>query len=154
MTKKEQSMIYLDGIPIRLIPKDLDGDGKIGDIENIKSGAFDEQDVIQYTELKQVISELNEDVLSKEGMSPIDMNTTLSSIEKTAYHAFDALVVMKFLPSRSASLISRIGKRLNVSLVGGNSGEGRKQIVDIVGRNQENKKSSLDKMGMMIGKGN
>lgn len=137
----------LDGIKVRLLPKDLDKDGKTGGIENIQIRDAEEQDIMQQSELKEVIAELNEDKLSKEGMSPIDLKTNLSSMEKTAYHAFDALITMKFLP-KSASSISRIGKRLNVSI----GGEGRKQIVDIVGRNQENKKSVLDKMGLSMQK--
>jgi len=138
---------YLDGIPIRLIPKDLDHDGIVGGIENIRQQGIEEQDIMQQSELKEVISELNEDKLSGEGMSPIDMKTNLSPMEKTAYHAFDALITMRFLP-KSASSISRIGKRLNVSI----SGMGRKEIVDIVGRQQEKKKTSVENMGLSMGK--
>ena len=145
--EKIGKIIYLDGIRVCLLPKDIDGDGRIGSTEYVQQRDSDEQDIMQQSELKEVIAELNEDKLSKEGMSPIDMKTNLSAMEKTAYHAFDALITMKFLP-KSASSLSRIGKRLNVSI----SGQGRKDIVDIVGRNQEQKKSVLDKMGLSMGK--
>jgi len=137
----------LDGIKVRLIAKDLDGDGRTGGIENIKIRDSDEQDVLQQSELKEVIAELNEDKLSREGMSSIDMKTNLTFLEKAAYHAFDALITMKFLP-KSASSISRIGKRLNVSI----EGKGRKDIVDIVGRNQENKKNLMQNIGLGVNK--
>lgn len=138
----------LDGIRINIIPADLDGDGMTGGIENIRHQP-DETDALQQSELKEVIAELNLDKLDKEGLSPIDMKTNLSAMEKTAYHAFDALITMGFLP-KSASALSRIGKRLNISI----GGAGRAQIVDLVGRQQEKKKTSLENMGLSMGKGN
>lgn len=128
----ETKIFYLDGIPVKIIKKKP---------EMVESQIMDseEQDILPQSELKEVIAELNMDKLNSEGMSPIDLKTNLSSIEKTAYHAFDALITLGFLP-KSASSISRIGKRLNVSLHGG---RGRKDIVDIVGRNNEKKKNML-----------
>ena len=146
---RSERIYILDGIPIRLIPKDINGDGRIGGIENVQIRDSEEQDVMQQSELKEVIAELNEDKLSKEGMSPIDLKTSLSPIEKTAYHAFDALITMKFLPKTSSS-ISRIGKRLNVSI----GGKGRDQIVDIVGRKNEQKKNMLEHIGISPNKPN
>ena len=136
------AQIYIiDGVPIKLIPKDVNHDGKVGGIETLQMKDMnEEQDIIPQSEMKEVITEMNEDKVTKEGMSSIDSKTILTSMEKTAYHAYDALVSMGFLCKHHA-VLTRIGKRINPSV----GGVGREQIVKIIQGDRENKKSILDK---------
>jgi hypothetical protein len=136
------AQIYIiDGVPVKLIPKDIDKDGKVGGIETLQMKDMnEEQDIVPQSEMKEVISEMNEDKVNKEGMTSIDSKTVFTSMEKTAYHAYDALVSMGFL-CKHHGILTRIGKRINPSV----GGVGRQQIVEIIKGDRENKKSILDK---------
>lgn len=134
----KEKLFILDDVPIRLT---VHQQVKASSMQSAQQP--DEQDIMQQSELKEVIAELNEDKLSVEGLSPIDLKTSLSAIEKTAYHAFDALITMGFLPKKASS-ISRIGKRLNVSI----GARGRDDIVKIIQGQREQKKSMLEHIGI------
>lgn len=105
----------------------------------------EEQEMQQQSELKQIIESLNTDKLNEEGMTSLDLNTALNSYEKSAYHRFDSLIAGNFL-AKTESIISRIGKRLNVSM----ERKGRKDIIEVVGRSQDNRKALVEKLGLKV----
>ena len=92
-----------------------------------------EVEVVEQSEVGEALRQLNDDsVQPKTQMSGIDMRSRLHASEVPSILAVDALVGFNFLPSRCLS-ITRQKKRLAVSV----AGKGREEIVDIVGRKQE-----------------
>jgi len=90
------------------------------------------QNVPESTELGDVLRELNKDVVEDNRMSGIDMRARLHFMEISNILALDTLVAFKLLPIDVLSF-TRQKKRLSVSI----KGEGRKEIVQIVGGIQE-----------------
>jgi len=124
--------MILDGIRCELAQPDLDGDGKTGGTEKVRRDTGITH-ITQPTELGETIQSLNDDSTDYETrMSKIDMNTRLGWSEIPSCLAIDSLVAFKLLPTSSLAL-TRQKKRLNVSL----NGQGRKEIVEIVGGKRE-----------------
>jgi len=126
--------LIIDGVKIKIIPPDLDGDGIIGETELISQRMDNQiQDIIQPTELGESLKELNDDNLDpKSRMSGIDLRSRLHYLEISSILAVDSLVGFKFLPTSCLSF-TRQKKRLAVS----QDGKGRQDIVTIVGGKQD-----------------
>ena len=140
------SIINLDGVKHQLEAPDVDGDGKTGGIEHITkfSNNNNETQINQPTELGEAMKDLDNDDLDPDTrMSNIDMRTRVQVMEVNSLWAIDALVAMRFLPSRCLT-ISRQRKRLLVSL----NGMGREEKVKMtVGqREQEAQKGGIGGM--------
>ena len=129
-------IVNLDGIKMKSEPRDLDGDGITGGVETIR----DNQGITsiqQQTELGETLRELNKDEIEVHtGMSGIDLKSRLHYIEVASILAMDSLVALKVLPTRLIAF-TRQKKRLAVSL----DGKGRQEMVDVVGRKQEQDKA-------------
>lgn len=140
--KKHSNIVWLDGTPARLIPHDLDGDGKTGGIEYISQSTEVTSTVGQPTELGDSLKELNKDVLDKiTNMSGMDMRARLNPIEISSILALDSLVALRFLPL-DALRITRQKKRLSVS----QNGKGREEIVSIVQGKQNRDANNQNKL--------
>jgi hypothetical protein len=104
--------------------EDDNDDGEIDDDEINDQGI---QDIMEPTEMGEVMKELNKDDLeSGTRQSSIDLRARLHYIEHSNLLAVDSLVGFNFLP-QSCLALSRQKKRLSVSL----DGMGRKEIVQI-----------------------
>lgn len=92
------------------------------------------QDIVENTEMKDALEELNKDDIDpRTGKSAIDMRSRLHIIEEAAIIGLDSLAEYHYLPLKSKS-ISEKKKRLAVS----RNGEGRKEIVGVTtGGNME-----------------
>ena len=125
------TIISLDGIKIRVKQPDIDGDGKVGGVEEIEqrfTGDSGIAEVQQPTELGETLRELNDDTIDNNTrMSGIDMRANLHPYDEPSILAMDGLVAFKFLPS-SCLALTRQKKRLSVSI----AGRGRSDIVSIV----------------------
>lgn len=111
------------------------------------------QPINQSTELGDSLKELNQDDLDRRTrMSGIDMRARLHPAELPNIVALDALVALQILPSKCLAF-TRQKKRLSVSL----QGQGREEIVKIVGGKQDRDSNStngfMDKMQRMMGGG-
>ena len=134
----QNKRIRLNGTLFTVKPHDYDGDGVSGRdvVETLDANPIGDnalQGIVQPTELGESLKELNEDnydVTTR--LSGIDMRSRLHYLQIPAMATFDSLIAMKFLPM-SCSPITRQLKRLAVSL----KGEGRREIVGIVGGNRE-----------------
>jgi len=106
------------------------------------------ENVQELTDTAQTIKELNDDSVSKDKFTAIDMKTRLHVEEISAIIALDSLVALDFLPEE-ASFITRSKKRLSVSL----NGLGRREIVEISQgmRDKEQGKSAFDRIGSLFG---
>jgi len=110
--------------------------------------------VKESSELGDSLKELNDDSISDNNkMSGIDLRSRLHFIEISSILAVDTLVGFKFLPL-SCLVFTRQKKRLAVSL----NGEGRREIVDVVGRKRDGdiEKGSggfMNKIGRAFGAG-
>lgn len=92
----------------------------------------------EISELQGSLIELNNDEFDMNSrMSKIDMRTRLYNIEITSILAIDTLTAFRFLPDTISPLTTQ-KKRLAVSL----NGQGRKEIVDIVGGKREHDQGS------------
>jgi hypothetical protein len=141
MRKHITNAFNFDGIVLRLRKPDLDGDGKVGGIENVTqrySGQGVSQ-IIQPTELGESLKQLNEDILEPDTrMSGIDMKARLHPVEVSSILAMDALVALGVLP-KTCLAFSRQKKRLSVSI----KGLGRGEMVDIVAGKREQDKATM-----------
>ena len=106
------------------------------------------ENVQELTDTAQTIKELNDDSVSEDKFTAIDMKTRLHPEEISAIIALDSLVALDFLPEE-ASFITRSKKRLSVSL----NGLGRREIVEISQgmRDKEQGKSAFDRIGSLFG---
>lgn len=103
-------------------------------------------DVKESSELGESLRELNNDELDKnKKVSGIDMRSRLHPIEISSILAVDALVLFKMMPLNCSSF-TRQKKRLAVS----EHGQGRKEIVDIVGGKREQDVKSGTPLGSRI----
>lgn len=84
------------------------------------------QPVQETSDIAQTIKELNDDDVTEDRFSNIDMKTRLHSSEISSIIALDSLIALKFLPENT-SFIPRSKKRLAVS----QDGKGRNEIVEI-----------------------
>lgn len=126
-------IITIDGVKTKLIAADLDNDGRVGGIENIQQTFPDQQNIIQNSELKDSLQELNKDNIDiTTRQSGIDMRARLHYIEIQNLLALDALVSLSVLPTRCLAF-SRQKKRLSVS----EAGKGREEIVQLVAGKRE-----------------
>ena len=128
--------IRLDGTLVRVLQRDLDGDGIVGadHEETVKPKSFGEMDVKETTELGESLKELNDDTVSAGNrMSGIDMRTRLNMFEISPILSVDSLVGFKFLPIDCLTF-TRQKKRLAVSL----EGKGREEMVNVIQGKQEN----------------
>ena len=121
---------------MQLLPKKLKMKIKLDNkkIETIRSQNYNQDNGIvgisQPTELGESIRELNKDKIDPvTRMTTIDLNTRLNGhMERNAVLAIDGLVSLKMMPVSCLGLTRQL-KRLNVSL----NGEGRKEVVELVG---------------------
>jgi len=142
------SVYNLDGTRMRLMPRDIDGDGKKGGIENVTRGG-DIQPINNPAETKEAMKELNEDVIDPNTrMSTIDMKTRLGGTEIMYVLAFDSLVGLGVCPTRSL-IITRQKKRLNVSL----NGKGREEQVELAVGDKKSREASKGFMSGFTGMG-
>ncbi len=142
--------ITIDGVPIKVIPPDLDGDGITGGVEEVtqKFSEGSVTHVTQPTELEGSLKELNADSINENTrMSQIDMRTRLHPIEISAVLAIDSLVALGVLPQRCLPLSTQ-KKRLNVSEMG----KGRQEMVELVAGKHERdiKMGAMGQMGQGI----
>jgi len=136
--------IVIDGIPVKVVRPDLDGDGSIDSEAEILTQSYDRgvTSINQATELGESLKELNQDEIQVDTrMSGIDLRARLHPIEIASVLALDSLVGLGVVHSKCLSF-TRQKKRLSVSL----DGKGREEIVDIVGRKREedSKKGSMN----------
>lgn len=112
----------------------------------VKQKNFDEgiTGIAEKSDTAETIRELNDDSVNKDNFSNMDMKAIIHPVEMSAILAFDSLIVLGFLPSKS-SYITRAKKRLSPSL----NGKGREQIVQIAqGIDAKKQGTSIwDKMG-------
>lgn len=106
------------------------------------------QEIHEASDVAETIRELNDDTLSDDKFSSIDLKTRLAEIEIGAIIAVDSLVALDFLPTE-VSFITRSKKRLNVS----KNGQGRSEVVSIAqGLSEQSQgKSMIDRLGNMFG---
>ena len=112
------------------------------------SAALSEQPLVQESELKGIVKEMNDDSLDTNNFSAIDMKTRLHSAELSSIIVHDTIVSLGCLPA-ICSNTTRMKKRLAISL----NGLGRKESVDIVRGEREQRKSG-NFMGKLFGGGN
>lgn len=147
-----QQKIIIDGIPMKLRPPDIDGNGIIGGMEEIQQKLpSDLISLKESSELGDSLKELNKDELeNNSNMSGIDMRARLHEIEISAILALDSLVALSFLPNKCL-YFTRQKKRLSASL----EGLGRREIVQIVGGKRQHDKDKLsfaDRLKNFVGK--
>lgn len=147
--RKKGVIIKLNGIPIRLVNPDLDGDGIVGQVENMtqyKDKGV--QEIIQTTETGEALEQLNSDEITDSKMTSIDMRGRLHHAEVSSILALDALVSLGVCPSALLSFTRR-KKRLSVSI----DGKGRGEIVNLVtGKQELEKQKFTDKFAGMFKK--
>ena len=146
-------VINLDGVKMRLVPPDLDGDGKTGGIEQVQQKF--QSDIIPIKQSSELGDSLeiafsdNYDSLSK--TSDIDMKANLHPAQIPYIVIFDSLCKMGFLHSKGLGL-SRQVKRLSVSEKSKSMGVGRKNVVDMVTGKREQDRMTGDKaQSFMVG---
>lgn len=139
-------IINLDGSKMKVSALDIDHDGVSGEIETVTMRRDDGvTNITQATELGETLRELNKDEIeSHTGMSGIDMKSRLHYIEVSSILAMDSLVALRVLPSKCLAF-TRQKKRLAVSL----DGQGRKEMVDVVGRKHEEDRAKANAGGGM-----
>lgn len=99
---------------------------------------INEQPLVQDSELTGVIKEINEDLLSSEKLSGVDMKTRLNGMEIPSIIIHDVLVAFNILPTQ-CSTTTRLKKRLAISI----NGLGRREIIDIVRPERERKQGGF-----------
>ncbi len=125
-------IVNIDGVKVKVISPDLDGDGETGGVETV-SKDMGITPIQQGTELGDAIKEINKDDIEvNTRMSGIDMRARLHPLEISSVLALDALVSLGILPT-SCLAFTRQKKRLSVSL----EGKGRDDIVNIVSGKRE-----------------
>lgn len=119
-----------------------------GNLPTLQSQHSGIQEIHEASDVAETIRELNDDTLSDDKFSSIDLKTRLAEIEIGAIIAVDSLVALDFLPTE-VSFITRSKKRLNVS----KNGQGRSEIVQVAqGINEQSQgKSMIDRLGNMFG---
>lgn len=129
----------LDGVKLRVMPPDLDGDGVVGGTEMIRhhmDGGT--QDIVQPTEVGEAIKELNKDNIdSSSRLSDIDQRTRIHYVEEGGLTSVQSLVAFRFLPITILSF-TRSKMRLAVS----RNGLGRQEIVQLFRGKKEMDKES------------
>jgi len=146
-----KNTLKLDGTRVILRPMDLDGDGKIGEDEDLhRNRDSGVAEIKESTELKDALGEFNKDEKNYEGLSSIDFMGSIENIfEMPPLIALDSSVGLRVIPSRSA-IIGRILMRKNVSY----KQQGRKQFVDlVVGKKQADQMSATQKVTNFSGMG-
>lgn len=123
------------------LTKDIKQDKKTFQFDEDEEGI---QHIKESSDTAETIRELNDDTLTKDNFSNIDMKAILHPVELSSIIALDSLVVLKFLPT-STGFITRAKKRLSPSQMG----KGREQIVQIAQGMQQQQQGSnfFDKMG-------
>lgn len=138
------TIIMIDGVRVKLQPPDLDGDGQRGGIENLTASMPGQTDIIQPSELGEVVKEFNSDVIEPHTrMSTIDMKSRLHWSEINSVLAMDTLVALGMCTKKCLSF-TRQKKRLNVSL----DGLGRKENVElVVGKREQDRQQVMPQQG-------
>ena len=147
------TIINLDGVKLKIIPPDLDGDGKRGGVENIQQrSASDIIPIKQSSELGdslEIAFSDKYDYISK--VSDIDMKANLDPAQIPYIVIFDSLCKMGFLHSRGLGL-SRQVKRLSVSEKTKHMGVGRKNVVDMVtGKREQDRMTGEKAQSFVVG---
>lgn len=126
MKDEIKKFIILGNTKVNITPADLDGDGKVGGVENLiqTDGVMS---VKETSELGDAITEFNKDDVSMDRLSSIDFRSRINEFEIAPMIALDSLIGMGIIPIK-AGILNRVKMRKSVSL----KGEGRKEFVDIV----------------------
>lgn len=129
-------IVYIDDVPIQIIPPDYDKDGKIGGIERLQAyNTSGITNLAQKSELAESLENLDSDKVDPQSkMTDIDLNSNLVQGEKTGYGVIDFLVSAEALPVEVQYLTRRM-KRLAVSV----GGQGREQKVRMVAGDRAHK---------------
>lgn len=136
-------IVQLDKTYIRLMPPDLDGDGRVGGIENITRLPEMDRGVTPMThkgELAEAMDSLNDDrVDPKTNMSNIDFHANTMKLQATSCSVIEHIISVPFLPIENIQFTRQI-KRNTVSI----NGLGRKQKTEMVTgeRNHQKEKSN------------
>ena len=121
--------VELNGTPFKINPKDIDGDGVIGGIENMQAsfgGDSGVTPIVQTPEMSEVLRIMNEDVIDNNtGMRSIDVKTRINVFERNSLAALDTVAHMHVC---KPTILTHIMKRLNVSL----GGRGREESVRVI----------------------
>ena len=130
--------VRLDGQLMTLVKRDIDGDGRVD--RNVPEVVRHDAEVItQPTELGQVMSSLNEDIIEEHTMmSSIDMKANLHWAEVSAVLGIDTLSRIGVV-SKKWLYFTRQKKRLSISV----AGRGRDDMVKCVVGERERTKDSM-----------
>ncbi len=127
-------VVEVDGVPMKLIPPDLDGDGIVGEVEDVHKPV--PQDIIptkETSELGDVMEKAFEDKLNPEtNTSSMDMLANIKTEEEVYIFVINALVSLDFFPT---DILSATRQKLRLSV--SRDARGRNDIRDIsVGKKQ------------------
>ena len=103
-------------------------------IDRVNNSLNTEQAVVQESDLKGVMKELNEDSIEKNtGFASIDTRSRLHPFEITSITIHDSIISLNCLPKVCLNT-TRCKKRLSVSI----NGKGREEMVRIVQGERDN----------------
>lgn len=134
-------VVVLDGVGIKVVPPDLDGDGVVGGVEVVEDRHFSVVPAHVPSELGESLKELHKDVLETDsGMSGIDMRANISLGSLPALTGIDTLVRLGAY-SKGALGFTQQWKRNTKSI----DGLGSHQIVEMTAGKKalENKELSI-----------
>jgi len=118
----------MDGVRVKLIPFDIDGDGVAGEVESIST--HKEQGVIdirERSELGEALEYQNKDITDSSKLSSVDFVSRISPFQLSALVAVDTIASMGVI-SKDAKTVVRNLMRKSVSI----DGKGRQEFVDVV----------------------
>lgn len=145
------TIINLNGVKVKVVPPDLNKDGKTGGVETIQGRVGgDITPIKQSSELGDSLDIAFSDKFDIDTkVSDIDMKANLHPVQIPYIVIFDSLCKMGFLNARGLSL-SRQVKRLSVSEKTKQMGVGRKNLVDMVTGKREHDKATSDKASSFV----
>lgn len=126
--------IKIDGVRVKLVASDIDGDGITGEVESVHTHS--DKGVMQFkesTELGEVLDYQTRDVENQQRMSSIDFISNINSFQHAPIVAVEFLCSVGVI-SRKSRGVTRIFKRNAVSV----DAMGRKQNVEVaVGKREQ-----------------
>lgn len=147
---KFQNSIVLNGVKIKMINPDIDGDGIRGGEEKVEKN-FNKNvvPIKEGSELGDAIKEQNKDIVA-DRLSSMDFGSRIDKLEMSPMVALDSLIGLGVIPVDCGKL-NRVKMRKSVSI----GGEGRREFVDLVtGKKEQDMKAGFgSKLGNFIGMG-
>lgn len=126
--------VCIDGVRMRIIPHDADGDGVRGEVEDIHSHG--DKGIVQLkdmSELGEVLEHQVKDVVNEERLSSVDFISNLNSMQVAPICAVEFIASSGVISGKSRG-ITRIIKRNVISI----DAMGRKQNVEIaIGKREQ-----------------